>query len=343
MATIKIINRLESFLALLNEPNHLDDVLRDLSRYEEHFIGILDEFAVFEGTDPLTKKSNKFIEEFNKIINGLKNSYRIGYIFSDIDKLKKDIKEIEVNLTGDETITKLYLELIERFENNLENFIKSYSPSSLITLGITARNLIAAKEIAIDRINTKIQFFKERSSLNDNEKELSIFFHSTNTYHALVIKINNLEELYSNLCLSFNVSTSEYPLRVVKVQTGSLWIDVIGHTAVISAIIWFLTAVVKFIYRNYTLEGKISSIPRQLESANAILQFTEKLEAQGIDTTKNKEQLQLVTAQITNNLNQLVLDQPKLSINGETLSVGDELEKKYLKESEQLLIGDGTK
>lgn len=341
MTTIELIKELEEFVVLLSDDNDFNKFLFEVTDFNLTLFRHIDEVMTLMYSKELSQVVGFLKEDFQTFTRRVKNN-NIGKIFLDISSLITRIENLELIKNDEEKKSSILVESLQLLQKDFETYIKNYSASSLISLVFSARNYLFVRITTIERYKQIIYSLKSKVEPSENEQKLSIYFYSTNKYQDLQIKLNNLEELYSRLCLSFNVSAAEYPLRLVKVETGSLWIYVIGHTAVISAIIWFLTAVVKFIYRNYTIEGKISAIPRQLESADAILQFTKQLEEHGIDTKVNKEQLQLVTAQITDNLNKLVLDQPKISINGEVLSVGDESEQKFLNESEKLLIDNGV-
>ena len=263
----------------------------------------------------------------------------LGTIFRQIEQIKRTLNNYK---NFDEYECEQTIEKLNNFEELYESCLKNFNVTQAAELSFIATQL-SSKLNALEKL---LDFLNKHSSKpiikQDGEEELLLSLPYVENYDEIISKLINLDKLYSELCLLNNISVSEYPIKVIKIETGSLLIYIIGNAIIVGFIIWILKEVTKFIYRNYTNEGKISAIPRQLESVDAILQFTNKLEEHGIDTTKNKEQLQLVTARITDNLNQLVLDQPKVSINGQVFSVGDELEQKYLKESEQLLIGDGT-
>jgi hypothetical protein len=68
-------------------------------------------------------------------------------------------------------------------------------------------------------------------------------------------------------------------------EVGSLWLKIFGESKVIALLTRLIETGAGYLYRRFTTEGKIASIPRQVESVEAILRLTETLQEMGIDTT----------------------------------------------------------
>lgn len=338
MTIIETTEDLITLKSLLLENSEFWELVTALSSlYDEAHNNFILFAANFNKESGKAAASNSYAQ-LEQVQNAIRNT-SLGTIF----RQKEQIKRILENYKSfDEYECEQIIELLDNFERLYESCLKKFNASNAANLSAIATQLLGKFNALEKLLNFLTKHTNKSIVKRNNEEELLLSLPYVENYDEIISKLINLDKLYSELCLLNNISVSEYPIKVVKIETGSLLIYIIGNAIIIGFIIWILKEVIRFIYRNYTNEGKISAIPRQLESVDAILQFTNKLEEHGIDTTKNKEQLQLVTARITDNLNNLVLDQPKISINGEELSVGNELENKYLKEREQLLIGDGT-
>lgn len=98
---------------------------------------------------------------------------------------------------------------------------------------------------------------------------------------------------------------------------------------------------VGYLYRRFTNEGQISSIPRQVEAVEAVLRLSENMQQMGINTTQVKENVQKSAVVISSKLNDLLLGSPSITINDREFSVGDAVTEKYLTESRQLLLNEG--
>ncbi len=173
-------------------------------------------------------------------------------------------------------------------------------------------------------------------------KDLSITFPSIPTLNNLIRKLSALEGLYNELCRLLDVSTSEYPLEIVKIEVGSLWLKLFGESRVISLMTKFAESSVSYLYRNFTNEGKIMAIPQNVEVINSLLQLSENLEQSGIDNSVLKENIQHSAIILGQQLNQLLSGEPAVNVNGRNYSIAEEWEKRFLKDSRTLAIGSGN-
>jgi len=89
---------------------------------------------------------------------------------------------------------------------------------------------------------------------------------------------------------------------------------------------------------NYTREGKIEAIPKRIEVINEVLGLRSRLAAEGVDTVQMEEEIVKCGIKISEQLNSLLGDQGVITLNGETYSVGEQVEKKYIEESRHLLL-----
>lgn len=116
----------------------------------------------------------------------------------------------------------------------------------------------------------------------------------------------------------------------------------LGHSRIVGLIISLTKSAISFIHRNYTREGKIAFIPRELEAAGHVLQFTKKAQEAGLDVSASRENVQKALYSIASKFNDLVANQPSIEVNGEVHSVGQAQEEKFLQETKRLLLEDGS-
>jgi len=172
-------------------------------------------------------------------------------------------------------------------------------------------------------------------------EEISLNLDFQDSYKDVLAKLTAVNELYSELCSMAGVSPAEHPLQVIKIESGSLWLKLFGESRVIGLLIKLIESGASFIYRNFTAEGKVQSIPRQVEAVEAVLRLSENLEKAGVDVTQVKDNLQTSAAIISGQLNNLLRGVKSVNVNEETFSVGKALEERFLKEGRALLLEDG--
>lgn len=145
----------------------------------------------------------------------------------------------------------------------------------------------------------------------------------TDRYVDVLCRLNAIQGIYDALCNLLGVNSSEHGLRVKKIETGSLWVMLFGESRVVSLLVKFVEGAAGYIYRNYTLEGKISAIPRGVQALDSVIGLRESLRGLGIDTGAIDENINNASVGISKNLTKLLDRQSSVEINGKILSVGE--------------------
>ncbi|MBV9773709.1 MAG: hypothetical protein JO040_07145 [Gemmatimonadetes bacterium] len=191
-------------------------------------------------------------------------------------------------------------------------------------------------------VNTVLSLVEDRQRPSEEWGELSVFLPQTRDYADLIRKLDALRRLYSTLCGLLRVSEETYPLQIANLEVGSLWERVFGNIKVIALMDDFLRASAGFVYRNYTKEGKIASVPKKLESLDSMLSLKKKLDEAGVDTSAMKEELERSAAAVASDLTTILAGQPSIEVNGKKVGIEGELEQRFLEQSRQLLLGSGS-
>lgn len=234
------------------------------------------------------------------------------------------------------------IERVKIFHDMYENLLQSHTRRNLLILIFSAHELVIvaqATELLVTSINKALRFV---TSPKEGFKDLSILFPAEATLDTLIQKLSALEGLYEELCRLLDVSINEYPLELIKVESGSLWIKLFGESRVISLMSKFVESAASYLYRNFTKEGKIVAIPQTVEVIDSMLKLSDSLEQSGIDSSVLKENIKQSSIILAQRLNQLLAGEPAVNINGRNYSVGDEWEQRFLRESRTLFIGSGN-
>lgn len=263
-------------------------------------------------------------------------------LFSDIDDLEEAITEIVIALDEHDAFFSPLKAALSEFASAYENFIKGNVKS-----GNTFELLRRGRELNWQLIGAQDLLLAIRQSLTGADQSLTeaesleLFLHPDVELAVIVIKLKSLDVIYSELCRLLNVSRAEHPLRVLHLEVGSLWVRLFGESRVITLMTDLIRSGVGFIYRNFTREGKLSSIPMTVEKLESILNIEQRLRGAGLDTTEMQENIRLSGAMIAKHLNNLMTGEGVVTINNERLSVGSEVEKLFIEKSKALLLEDG--
>lgn len=310
------------------------------------------------------------VKELRKIL------HRNSYLINALTKLSDLSYEHEPSLTGlsqfNSKITKeikltkhsdLLYELVsirKIFENN-ENLFNSYSNTLIrliddfischhkyiqdyriddgLKLILTANKLFGVLYGILSTIEgTYLKFEEKEYTINENNTELWLIMNPDMELPIVTLKLTAIVNIYRELCELLNINYLDYPLKIIKIETGSLWIRLFGETQIIKFIKEIFEKAIGYFHRNFTNEGKIEAIPKKIEVIEQTLHLRESLKKGGLKTEKLDQNIEKSAIILTENLNKLLQDQPVISIDGYQFSVGKTIEKKYIDASNKLFL-----
>ena len=215
---------------------------------------------------------------------------------------------------------------IDAFAANYENYIKAYTAQAAGPLIVEARTL--SEMLDGFHLAVRLAYVNlEGEPLAPNEHSLTIYLPDSIPLDQFAARLLAIHRLYQELAQVMGVDLLKAPLRLQKIESGSFWAKVFGDSRVIKFLVESLRASAAFIYRNYTEEGRLGAIPQKLDSLNAVMDFSNRLKAEGVDTDEMHEQLRSAAVHIAKDVNALVGGQSSVTINGQTQSVGVEVQK----------------
>jgi len=267
---------------------------------------------------------------------------KMGKTFVGIDKLRAQFSKFPFPkaLSHHHPFTGI-VEAIDTFEKRYEAFLEDGTPVSTLEVIVSAmmlRRSIAAIE---DFVHATVNILDPPFEPEKGCGILSLFLTSSEDYSSTIEKMAAVEGMYVELCNLLNVSTSAYPLKANRIESGSLWLKLFGESKVVAMMTSLIERSASFLYRNFTNEGKIESIPKKVAAIEILLGLSAQLEANGVETGNIKENIQKSAVSLSKHLSTLLAGEPTIEVNGKKLSVGEEMEQKFLSESRMLFLGDG--
>jgi hypothetical protein len=225
-----------------------------------------------------------------------------------------------------------FLGILDEFAEAYNAYVVNQTGKNALPLLFIARRLTQA----FSSFQGFLEYILANSSYilsrREDEAEFSLVLANVTDVQNFSEKLAALNALYLEICYLLGVSVPSHPLRIGKIESGSLWTNLFGETRVVGLMNSLIEGGVHFFHRNYTKEGKIAAIPKKLESLNELLDFSNRLKESGCDVTEIQEKIAKGAAIITDNLNTLLSDQPVVEVNGKTLSIGQELQKALLEQ-----------
>jgi hypothetical protein len=231
-------------------------------------------------------------------------------------------------------------ESIEAFRDAYEKFILAQQ------LGETAQLLSVAQRVDV-AINSSIMFASvvlknlcSEANAERTEDQLEIYLSSETDFLLFLEKINALEQIYEEFCHLFNVSAKQEPLKIVKIESGTAWAWLKGNIAVVTAMRSVIEKAAQYFYRNYTDEGKLSTIPKKVETIESVLHLSDELKKRNISTEQLDEHLKKASVTIGNQLEKLLSGEEQIELNGEVIPLTPNSQQKLIAKKQVKLIED---
>jgi hypothetical protein len=220
--------------------------------------------------------------------------------------------------------------------------LQDYTDDSILSLIESSISLEKLINVSAEAIRSVILNLQNEYIDYEGLGELSLFFESNYLYRDFISKIESLQKIYSELCSLLGVSEPDFPLRISKIESGSLWIRVFGEPKVTEFIISLIKDACAYLYRNYTPEGKIEALPRKIEVLESMLKLEEKLKDAEIDTNNLKDTIQKSAFILGEELNILIGGEATIDINGDCFLIEHSKQQRSLVGRKTPLLSSGV-
>lgn len=218
-------------------------------------------------------------------------------------------------------------ELIQDLRNQIEAFSDLYDVFITSGTGTNALPVVLGAQDLHPRLATLRQSLQMFERLVGNldvagsaEAPLEICLPAHLDLKDFGQRLLAVQALYSEICMLLSVSEIDHPLRISKIESGSLWAKVFGESRVIGLLVSCVKETASWLYRNHTTEGKVSAVPQKIEAIDAMLGLSARLQAVGMDTSEMNAHIQKSAFLIAKDLGVLLDGQGSITINDQTIA-----------------------
>lgn len=289
--------------------------------------------AISSGISNSMSSASASIKNRSDSVKNITASISPREMFKNIEGMHDCLTEIERSETNEIDDGRKAVDALQEFSINYESYIASYNPTDAPPLVFSAKNLANHLDKLISRYKFILSNIESKNEQKENIAELSLYISNITGLRDFADKLNAISDLYETLAELLGIDITDTPLIIDQIESGSLWSKLFGDSRVIGLMIDLMRSCAEFMHRNYTTEGKITSLPSKLESLNKIIDLSGRLSDQGIDTSEVNEEIRRAAVSITKDLNKLIERQPKIEINGKSQSIADEFLKAISDES----------
>jgi hypothetical protein len=233
---------------------------------------------------------------------------------------------------------------VEEFAILYDAFLSHQSGENALPLLLAAKLLNAKIETLFNTLQLIESIIGEEYVPSNSESAFSLFLPENLDLLAFSRKLLAIQAIYSELCMLLSVSENTHPLRISKIESGSLWVKLFGEPRAVGMMISFVENTASWIFRSYTTEGKLASVPKKVEAIESVLRLSDMLTKAGIDSSAMKEHIEKSAVAVSKGLAEILEGQSSVTVNEHTISLSSEISKGLLGGSAplQLLNFDQT-
>jgi hypothetical protein len=208
--------------------------------------------------------------------------------------------------------------VLDRFRDAYVRYLQTSTNRDAVQVALSGSSLYSALNMTYSVLSIFANEYIDSDPFTIGELgNLSLFFDSEQDFESIAKKLNSLHEIYQQYCEITSIPEHDYPLKLSRIETGSLWIKLFGNSKVISLMEWSIKSAAAFLHRNYTREGRIGAIPKHIETLESILEIRARLTSQNIETSALDDQIKNASVKIGASLNGLLDKEPRIVVNGE--------------------------
>ena len=316
-------------LELLLESYEQAHVFREgLNQIAENFPELMIYLSKVGGTSATS--STAAAQDFRKYCGSLRGKFGSlspRLFFSSIETFRTQLDNITFDRVGEVNNGNEILSKISSFARTYDDYIQFYDPTEASALVFEAKNLSDYLDGFFSVVRDLHASLDGKPLEQSTDSLLTLYLSDSMSLEQFANRLLAIHMLYERLAGLMRVDLTEAPLRLQKVESGSLWSEVRGHPKVIGFIVDAIKSTASFVYKKFTIQGRIEAIPTKLETLNEVMDFTNRLQAEGVSVEEIHENLRLAAVGIAKDLNTILNGQSKVTLNGETVSVGEEVQK----------------
>jgi hypothetical protein len=328
MHNFQIKRNLDDFMGAFAQISSLHKLLADLVIYDNAFRAAM--FVIFDGTNNAAAQAQSAAKQASDALRTTVSSGSAQLTFLSITKLQQAIEKLDRLTTAD--VKPALSTQVSAFTDAYDAYLNTRTADTVLPLFQAAVRLRGSLETALSLVKGMASVIESADSQDapDGQMALSIWLPSPMPLKDFANRLLALQSAYSELCMLYGVSEADYPLRMAKVESGSLWAKVFGDTKMIETLISMLKASAAWMHRNYTDEGKLEAFPRKVEAVDSLLGLRTRMQAAGLDTVAMQAQIDKCAVTISEDLSTLLSGQRAITLNDQMVQIAPTFDSNLL-------------
>ncbi|MBU3176507.1 hypothetical protein KPL47_08985 [Clostridium estertheticum] len=346
---------LDFYVEVLDKINELSPYTKELTNLSINIKLNQDKLVNIIYSDDFATNNGNIMNPFNAhkkgVITCMQNFLMEFDILKNHEKLVKVRNEIKYIfekypiISEDErlTITKL-LDDYDKVTNTIYKYVKTRNNSIIVELlNEVSLTVIEFNSIAESYKNIKKFMLKTENKIDEKEEEKILELHFYDGYidpQYFVLNIQSINKSYEVMCQIMSISLMDYPLKVVKIESGCFLSKLLGYKSVVDALAFLIKKITELMFNKFTFEGQVLRRKQILDLVKEDLEIQKKYKELGYEIDFGNEDIIKYHYQMVKSIGELIGKTTKIKINDEMHYLENNLKKKYLMESSVLLIED---
>ncbi len=276
--------------------------------------------------DILTKIREYKPPVFVTAVHSLKNELFKSSILTDYDRrlLGKEFEEI-IDLHTDAYSERTFDDILN-FINNCDRF----------------QNELQKFEFGANYVTGKL--IEEPEKLSDEQKIIDIeIISSVENLEKFSMFLFFIDKFYQDLCKVFEIHHEDFPLCIIKVESGSVWTKLFGHKHLIQLIKDFILGIGKYIRDLQTGVIKKEQFENKVLQADLVLELIKKAKKIGVNEDKKVLLEKTLGQAILNISKSLPQDTTEILLDDKKLLNLNSIEQKAIKGKSPLMLNEDNK
>jgi hypothetical protein len=330
MLSIEVRSRITDFLMALDSEPDLFNLLAELEHQNQRASEHRDELLRRVETGPAGPEFSALREQVGSALQSLRE-WRPRRFFAALDRLDDAARRFY----GDrQYINNNISRAVSSLGDAYEHTIQSQRYGDILWLLGAATNMLAAVRTTRDMLGHVAEMLVSvppHSSTSDERFSLSLARQTR--LDEFASKVAAVATIYDELANIVLPPADARPPQLLKVESGSVWIDILGVPRVIKLMVELVERTTQWMYRNYTREGRVVAIGRSVDAVEEVLGLRSQLRAAGLDTSAMDDAIAKASVVVAQQLNVLLVGEPTVVLNDRKLSIGTAVEERYLSEA----------
>lgn len=311
-------------------------------------VQVLKSSVSYSGTTKTYSVTNgKIKENYTEIVRKFKSSFLSYTVFNSFGEFKQKIIEYKKQnkVEQNDYIVTLFKETDELFATYQLFQQDDIEQEKFINF---ANKLIVYKDLYN---NSKIMYsdymsLENNTKILDKKTERALKIQLLDVEYSLTEFSNNLkyiDEVYyeiGNLIYADSVAISYQKLRIIKIESGSLFSEVFGNKNIIDVFVMLIKKSIRWVQNKYESGEEIERHTKLAEALKKDVEIMQMLEENGCDVRKSKPLVEKAFNVVAKDLLQISQSASKIKINDEEFCARIENRNNYLNEVKVKKIGD---